>query len=725
MLRNKIYYALKPFIPQSLRLVIRGWWSRRLRENVGKIWPVLEGSERHPENWPGWPGGKKFAFVLTHDVEGQLGLDNCRQLMELEKEAGFYSSFNFIPEGEYMVSCEFREELQANGFEVGVHDLQHDGRLYRSREEFSKKAGLINGYLKDWGAVGFRSGFMLHKLDWLHDLNIRYDASTFDTDPFEPQPEGRHTIFPFWVSSLDSDSSEASKSTGYVELPYTLPQDSTLYLILREKTPEIWMRKLDWVAKHGGMALVNIHPDYINFNGGNDSRATFPASHVRELLDYVSTKYAREYWNPLPKDLAAWFVTHRERHLNSAAADEVESVFAAKLKGRRAAVLLYSYYPSDPRPRREAEALASVGVEVDLFCLREKDDEPQEEVINGVNVFRFPLRKKRDSKLTYFFQYGSFLIRCFLALAKRCFKKHYDLVHVHNMPDILVFSALPPKLKGARIILDLHDPMPELMTSIYNIPENHFLVRLLRRFEKWSIGFADLVLTPNKAFVDLFVSRSCKSDKIETIMNSPQNEIFDIVKYPPRSTTGSYRMMYHGLIAARHGLDTALHAITQLRSAIPGVEFHIYGGRTAYMDEMDVLIQKLNLGDCVHYHGNQPQTEIARAISTMDIGLIPNRRSPFTEINMPTRIFEYIAMGKPVVTPNTVGIRDYFDENSTFYFEPDSPESLAAVILRAFQSPVHVAEVVAKGRKIYEVHRWEIQRRRLLEVVSRLVSPKD
>ena len=216
---------------------------------------MLPGSERAPDGWPGWPDGKQFAFVLTHDVESQEGLAKVRKLAEFEMEHGFRSSFNFIPDGPYQVSAELRQWLVDNGFEVGVHDLHHDGKLYRNREEFRKKAERINEYLIEWQAVGFRSGFMLNRLDWMHDLNVAYDASTFDTDPFEPQPEGMHTIFPFWLPvPLDARGNDSRK--GYVELPYTLPQDSTLFLHMREKSPEIWLNKLDWVAERGGMAAV-------------------------------------------------------------------------------------------------------------------------------------------------------------------------------------------------------------------------------------------------------------------------------------------------------------------------------------------------------------------------------------------------------------------------------------------------------------------------------------
>ena len=196
-LRNRLYYLLKPSIPQSIRIRLRSWLTIRKRKKVASVWPILPGSERKPEGWPGWPDGKKFAFVLTHDVEGQEGVDNCRQLMQLEIELGFRSSYNFIPEGTYQTPADLRKELVDKGFEVGIHDLRHDGLLYNSPRQFARNADRINHHLKNWGAVGFRSGFMLNRLDWLHALNIHYDASTFDTDPFEPQPEGRRTIFPF------------------------------------------------------------------------------------------------------------------------------------------------------------------------------------------------------------------------------------------------------------------------------------------------------------------------------------------------------------------------------------------------------------------------------------------------------------------------------------------------------------------------------------------------
>ena len=282
----------------------------RTRKRATGVWPIMPGSEQRPQHWLGWPGGKKFAFVLTHDVETTVGLEKCRDLMQLEMDVGFRSSFNFVPEGDYQDPRELREELVQNGFEVGIHDLRHDGRLYQSDKEFRRNAVSINRYLAEWGAVGFRSAFMLNKLDWLHQLNVAYDASTFDTDPFEPQPEGRHTIFPFWVPQRGTNgkapitNQSASVRNGYVELPYTLPQDSTLFILLRETNPEIWMRKLDWIAEHGGMVLLDTHPDYISFNGSPQTTTEYPVAFYREFLTYLKTRYASEYWHALPKEVA-------------------------------------------------------------------------------------------------------------------------------------------------------------------------------------------------------------------------------------------------------------------------------------------------------------------------------------------------------------------------------------------------------------------------------------
>jgi glycosyltransferase involved in cell wall biosynthesis/peptidoglycan/xylan/chitin deacetylase (PgdA/CDA1 family) len=727
-MRHRLYYRIKPLVPGRIRVAIRGWLTRRMREQFREVWPILPGSERRPKDWPGWPGGKKFAFVLTHDVEGQSGVDKCRQLMEVEKKYGFRSSFNFIPEGSYWVPDELRKEIVREGFEVGVHDLHHDGRLYDSRKQFARNAARINHYVKEWGAAGFRSGFMFHNLEWLHDLDIQYDASTFDTDPFEPQPGAGGTIFPFWREGVFGE--------GYVELPYTLPQDSTLFLLLRERTPAIWRQKTDWLAEKGGMVLLTVHPDYVAFPGESPRSLTFPVSLYEQFLEFICEKYGQAAWNCLAREMADWYketcvirgkppMPGRTVPALGAAPTAVSTTRRAR-KPRRAAVILYSYYANDPRPRREAEALVRLGMEVDVLCLREAPGMGWREKLDGVNVFHAPLRRRRASKATYILQYGGFFFYSMFFWSARSLWVRYDVVHVHNMPDFLVFSAVAPWLLGAKIILDLHDPMPELFQGIYGWSEKTFAVRLLKWVEKASIAAADLVLTPNIAFQELFSSRGAPPGKIKIVMNSPREDIFDSSKFPSGGqSAGPWRpflLMYHGLLVERHGLDLALKAVAQLHPRIPGLTLRFYGENTEYMEMILGQIRELGMEKVVQYGGFKNQREIAQIISTIDLGLIPNRRNQFTSINFPTRIFEYLAMNKPVLMTRTKGVQDYFAEDEILYFGVENPEELAQKIEWAYEHPAELRGLVEKGRKVFEKHRWLSEEARFGRLVNNTID---
>lgn len=304
MLLRRVYYALKPHLPWRLRIGIRRIVARRLRRRTRAVWPIDPTTSSAPESWPGWPEGKAFAVVLTHDVEGAAGLARCRELAEHERRLGFRSSFNFIPEGAYTLGPDLRTWLVENGFEIGVHDLEHDGHLFSSRQDFDRKAERINHYLHAWSSQGFRAGFMLRNLEWLHRLDIAYDCSTFDTDPFEPQPESAGTIFPFWMPATPGAEDETSR--GYVELPYTLPQDSTLFVVHQESSNAIWREKLEWIASHGGMALLNVHPDYLHFRGGGSAPQPTVLDHYLDLLTFIQSRFHGRYWAALPYQVAAF-----------------------------------------------------------------------------------------------------------------------------------------------------------------------------------------------------------------------------------------------------------------------------------------------------------------------------------------------------------------------------------------------------------------------------------
>jgi len=298
---KKLFYFIKPIVPRSVQIFLRRIVVRKQRKNHKDVWPILTSSAKKPNGWSGWPDGKKFALVLTHDVEHQSGHDKCEELLKVEKNNGFISSYNFVTE-RYQVSTELRSSLTNNGFEVGVHGLNHDGKLFQDKKIFDERAIKINCYLQEWKAVGFRAPAMHHNLEWIKKLNLEYDLSTFDTDPFDPQSDGVGTIFPFWVDGKEGRS-------GYVEMPYTLVQDFTLFILMKEESPAIWIDKLNWIAENGGMALVNVHPDYINFENESNFEE-FPVKYYTDLLKYVKSNYLGQYWNALPKDVSSYYKKH-------------------------------------------------------------------------------------------------------------------------------------------------------------------------------------------------------------------------------------------------------------------------------------------------------------------------------------------------------------------------------------------------------------------------------
>lgn len=389
----------------------------------------------------------------------------------------------------------------------------------------------------------------------------------------------------------------------------------------------------------------------------------------------------------------------------------------------RVCMVVFSYYPEDVRVRNEAEALVDAGMSVDVICLRGISRKLWE-AINGVMIHRVDLRRTRAGKLRYLWKYSWFIFRAFLMVSRMHIRRPYRIVHVHNMPDILIVSAILPKLTGAKIILDLHDPMPELFRAIYSVPEDHGMIRVLKSLENISIGLADLVVTPNISFRKLFISRGCPAAKIDIIMNTPKESVFqknlspnNFEKAPDQK---SFALMLHGTIEERQGHDTAIKAVFYLRNAIPNLMLHVYGDG-GFLNDAQRLVNELNLQDMVLFHGAVSIEQIAQALATIDIGLVPNKRNPFTELNFPTRIFECLIMGKPVIAPRTQGILDYFNEESLFLFEPGNAEDLARKIMEVYYDPAQTQEIVERGRKVYLQYTWKSQSVILLNLYKRLL----
>ncbi len=296
---NRMYYRIKPCVPDGLGLPLRRLLGSLQPRRYRLGWPhddryarflwavarglLVRGGLTHARYRHFWPAGATFSLVLTHDVETARGQEYVRAVADLDEAYGFRSSFNLVPE-RYRLDDALIAELGRRGFEVGVHGLKHDGRLFDSHEEFLRRAERINHYLEELDAVGFRAPYVMRNPTWMQALNVAYDASFFDTDPYQPIPGGTLSLWPFLMGR-------------FVELPYTLTQDCVLIYLRRERTATLWLRKMDVIARYRGMALLNAHPDYLR---SPECRRVY-----EEFLRAMARR--RDFWHALPREVAHWW----------------------------------------------------------------------------------------------------------------------------------------------------------------------------------------------------------------------------------------------------------------------------------------------------------------------------------------------------------------------------------------------------------------------------------
>ncbi len=298
------YYSLRPFMPISLRKYLQRLYLRGWREIITfPEWPVDFTVEQIYERllvlalkarrgrpipfiWF-WPNGAPSCTVVTHDVETQAGVDFCPELMDLNDSFAIKASFQLVPEERYAVPESLLAQIRSRGFEVNVHDLNHDGHLFRDRTEFLRRAKLINRYVRSFGADGFRSAIMYRNIDWYDALDVSYDMSLPNVSHLDPQQGGCCTALPFFIGNI-------------VELPVTMTQDYSLIHILGQYSTAVWLEQIKRIREKNGLINVIVHPDYLTNQ---------KACHVyKELLVHLaSLRSAGSTWIALPKDAADWW----------------------------------------------------------------------------------------------------------------------------------------------------------------------------------------------------------------------------------------------------------------------------------------------------------------------------------------------------------------------------------------------------------------------------------
>lgn len=380
--------------------------------------------------------------------------------------------------------------------------------------------------------------------------------------------------------------------------------------------------------------------------------------------------------------------------------------------------IVFSSYPDDPRVRRESEAMTESGLSVDVICARYSYQSKQENV-NNINVHRIKNYFRPQNKFSYIWNYIHFMILAFFKLIILSFKKRIHLVHVHNMPDFLIYVGLIHKLFGTKLILDMHDPSPEMFMTKFELSESHKMIRIIKTIEQQCIQLADAVFTPNIAFKNIFISRGADPAKITIIMNSPMENIFNL-NVKPTQKDDKFTVMYHGSIVHRYGLDLAIQAVNQLKDKIPEIQFEVYG-ESEFLPYCTNLAKSLGCENRIHIHGQQSLEVISNAIADVDLGIVPNRISVFTQINFPTRVFEYLSLKKPVIVPATKGILDYFKETDLYFYQNDTADEIANLIWDVYQDREKSRLKTEAAYQVYKKNCWELQKQKMRTKVFELL----
>ena len=789
---RRAYRFLRPLMPLSLRkhlqkMHFRGWgqipfpsWpvDRTVDRIVEKLMLLALRTLRVPSIpfvWF-WPEGQSSCAVMTHDVETSAGRDFCAQLMDLDDRRGFKSSFQIIPEERYEVSPGYLHSIRERGFEINIHDLNHDGELFTDRERFLMRAKSINWYARSYAARGFRSGALYRNPDWYDALDFSYDMSFPNVGHLDAQRGGCCTLMPFFIGKT-------------LEIPLTTIQDYSLFYILDDYSLDLWQRQIDIIMEGHGLISFIVHPDYILRQRGRQA--------YERLLDHLAYLRSEEkVWMALPGEVDRWWRNRSQMKLVKvgndwriegpgserariahALADGEQVVYKiedpkglsprseatkAVLVGSRSAVVSesvslplpatlarsheqprrsysdelsadlgrpiracmvgYAFYEMDNRIRRYAETLVRLGHQVDVIAIGQ-EGQPASEVISGVRVYRVQRRVVNEKgQLSYLGRLLLFLLKSSWFLTLKQLRSPYDLVHVHSVPDFEVAAAWLPKLMGSKVILDVHDLVPELYSSKFNVAPDSFIKKLLIGLERISARFSDHVIIANHLWQQTMQSRSVEPVKCTAILNFPDPHIF--YRRGRARSDNKLILLYPGTLNSHQGLDIAIRAFARIKDQALEAEFHIYG-RGPEKTALLRLISELHLEDRVFVKDPVPLTQIAEIMENADLGVVPKRKSSFGNEAFSTKIFEFMTLGVPVLAADTRIDRYYFNDSIIRFFRSEDEVDLASNMLAMIKHKELRDALARNASDFMKGNSWEEKKHEYLALVQRLLNPRN
>lgn len=388
---------------------------------------------------------------------------------------------------------------------------------------------------------------------------------------------------------------------------------------------------------------------------------------------------------------------------------------------KKICMVAYTDYVSDTRCKYEAEALANNGDSVDFFSILNDESQKDFEQINGVNVYRLKIvRYFGGNKFNYLFSYLIFFFKIFFKISFFHFEKDYDCIHINNIPDFLVFSALIPKVSGSKIILDLHDSMPNTFTAKFDVPKEHWLIRLITFQTILCCKFADLVITVHEPIKEEFVSYGIPAKKIKCILNCATQEVFHFL--PKTRTDNSFQLVYHGAIAERLGIDLLAIAVKKLSPQIPELKLVVYGGGE-FVDGLSQMIKDLEIEKFVEFHpGYIPYEKLPPIIAEADLGIVPTKEEKGSELMLPVKLLEYAAMHKAIVCSKIYTVTKYFDDKMLLFFEPQNADDLAEKILYLYKNKAERERYSLGVQKFNEEFSGEKEKEKYRQMVYELIG---
>jgi glycosyltransferase involved in cell wall biosynthesis len=384
-------------------------------------------------------------------------------------------------------------------------------------------------------------------------------------------------------------------------------------------------------------------------------------------------------------------------------------------------MIAYTSYPFDNRVRREAETLAAQG-RYDVMLLVPKDGAvPKTYSLDGVTVKEHNMRQYQGkSKINYMLSYCLFVFLASFSFSKLFFLRKLDIIHVHNMPDFLVFAAILPRMFGTKMILDVHDSMPETYAAKFNHGSGNLLFRIMCLEEALCCRIAHRVICVNHTQRDVLVARGIDPRKIEISINVPDHNRFRAREVKTADMAAApCRMVYHGTLVKRLGVDLIIRAVARLVQKCPDLEFHLYGGGDD-KEEFKKLSIELNLQKVVFFHKGVPLDELVKIIADMDIGIVGNRKNIATALMLPVKMLEYVALEIPVITPRLKAIQYYFKDDMVCFYDSEDIDSMAQAIETLYFDSEQRRAKAHQAKQFLKQYGWEIHQKDLLRLYDSL-----